>query len=199
MDKKQLLSRFSIMKRGLSRVLNADEDNHDKAASNAMISTLTKPVTLTLQSDTIYHNSMITAEGCPDPQQLPCIIRWYNDNLESIYSSTKSLQFQPNVQDAQHKIYCQWFPTDEGDDTSTLLPSKLAEIGPLKRNPVLVQDAQAILDKGRGEFDIIIPKISSTQKQKLVIEGTKIHISIDTNHYHTPKDEVKSEDDEDIS
>eukprot|EP01083_Nonionella_stella_P017755 49738_1 len=162
----------------------------NKATSNA--------VTLTLQSDTMYHSSIITAEGCPDPKQFPCIIQWYNDNLESIYSSTKSLQFQPNVQDAQHKIYCQWIPTDEGDDTSTLLPSKLAEIGPLKRNPALVQDAQAILDKGRGEFGIIIPKISSTQKQKLIIEDTKIHIYIDANHYHTPEDEVKSED-EDIS
>lgn len=170
MDKKLLLSRF---KRGISKAFNTEEtSNGDKDSKSPSYSSLNKPVILTLKSDNLFHNSTILAQGCPDPKELPCIIRWYNcpqnDELIEIYTSTKSLKFQPNVQDAMHKIYCQWFPTDEGDDTSILLPSKLAEIGPLKRNPALVQDAQAILDKGKGEFDIIIPKISKTEKQKLV-------------------------------
>ena len=154
---------------------HTENENTDSNKSKSVLpisSSLTKSLTLTLSSDTIYHNSSITVSGCPDPKDLPCIVRWYkcgqNEELSQIYSTTKSLIFNPNVQDSQHKILCQWFPVDEGDDTSTLLPSKLAEIGPLKRNPALVQDAQSILDRGKGEFDIMIPQISNTQKQKLM-------------------------------
>ena len=165
--KTQLFSRF---KRFTSLVAKDDAQNGTNDSKSPISLSNHKPITLTLKSDNLYHNSTITAEGCPDPKELPCIIRWYNDNLIEIYSSTKSLKFQPNVQDAQHKIFCQWFPRDDGDDTSTVLPSKLAEIGPLKRNPALVQDAQAILDKGKGAFDIILPAISKTDKQKLVYD-----------------------------
>lgn len=150
-----------------------DETNDTRSKSPEL---LTKSMTLNLTSDNLYHNSEITVDGCPDPKELPCIVKWYDHDLNLIFQSSKSLIFQPNVQDAGRKIYCQWYPADEGDEeTSTLLPSKLAEIGPLKRNPALVTDAQAILDKGRGEFDIILPTLSKTEKQKLVYVAMVIY------------------------